>query len=157
MHTRRHQSAGQETINCTPELLEIERFAHKNQTAMLSIQIQPLFFSSKRAKEMLALLVHHRGGWVPIDKIIFLLLEDYAEEAAKSHIRMLLSRLKQSLSKYGIADIVENSYGKMRVLPEKFDCDYYRYLDGEKELPAGFLNFDGVSPVKRLNILLKYE
>lgn len=97
----------------------------------------PVFFSSKRAKELLALLVHHRGGWVPIDKITFLLLEDYAEDAAKSHIRMLLSRLRQSLSKYEISDIVESSYGKMRVLPEKFDCDYYRFLDGEKELFAG--------------------
>jgi len=97
----------------------------------------PVFFSSKRAKELLALLVHHRGGWVPIDKITYLLLEDCAEEAAKSHIRMLLSRLRQSLSKYGIADILESSYGKMRVLPETFDCDYYRYLDGEKDLFAG--------------------
>lgn len=83
------------------------------------VQGTPVFFSSKRAKELLALLVHHKGGWVPLDKIIFLLLEDCAEEAAKSHIRMLLSRLRQSLSKYQIADIIESSYGKMRVIDRR--------------------------------------
>ena len=101
------------------------------------VQGTPVFFSSKRAKELLALLVHHKGGWVPLDKIIYLLLEDCAEDAAKSHIRMLLSRLRQSLSKYQIADILESNYGKMRVIPEKFDCDYYQDLDGRQELFKG--------------------
>lgn len=97
----------------------------------------PVFFSSRRSKELLALLVHHRGGWVPLDKITFMLLEDCAEESAKSHIRMLMSRLRQTLSKYEIADIVESGYGNIRVIPEKFDCDYYRYLDGETQLYSG--------------------
>ncbi|MBQ9031758.1 MAG: hypothetical protein IJ106_09955 [Parasporobacterium sp.] len=43
----------------------------------------------------------------------------------------------QTLSKYQIADILESCYGKMQVVPEKYDCDYYQYLDGSRNLFKG--------------------
>ena len=41
----------------------------------LFINKTPVSFKSRKAKELLALLVHYEGNWVPIDKITFCLLE----------------------------------------------------------------------------------
>ena len=122
--TGNHNRSDKPFIRCFPEF-------------DVFVRSTPVFFSSKRAKELLALLVHHKGGWVSIDKIIFLMLEDCAEDTAKSHVRMLLSRLRQTLSKYEIADIIESNYGNIRILAEKVDCDYYNYLNGKTDLFNG--------------------
>lgn len=98
---------------------------------------QSLLFKSRKAKELLALLVHYRGSWVDIEKIAFCLLEDCEVNSSKNYCRTLLYRLKQTLSKADIQDIVESEYGQLRVNPDKFTCDYYEYLNGKTELFRG--------------------
>ena len=44
----------------------------------------PVSFKSRKAKELLALLVHNRGSWVSIDKVIFNLLENAEEKSSKN-------------------------------------------------------------------------
>lgn len=88
-------------------------------------------FQSKRARELLALLVHHQGSWVSIGQISYELLEEAPETAAKNYIRMLLTRLRKTLAQNGISDILESHYGEVRVDPDAFDCDYYDYLNGK--------------------------
>ena len=97
----------------------------------------PICFSSKRAKEMLAFLVYHRGGWVSIDKLTFELLEESTEASAKSHIRLILSRLRQTLARHDLSSLLQTQYGKVRVDPGQFDCDYYNYLNGDLSLFKG--------------------
>ncbi len=116
--------AGKKSINTRPFIRcfsEFEVFVHD----------VPVSFASKRAKELLALLVHHRGSWVGISKISYELLEEAPETSAKNYIRMILSRLRKTLNSYGIIDILESRYGENRVDPNRFDCDYYQYLAGE--------------------------
>ena len=40
---------------------------------------------------------------------------------------MIIRSLRLTLEDYGISGIIELSNGKLRVCPEKFSCDLYRY------------------------------
>lgn len=98
---------------------------------------KPLSFRSRKAQELLAFLVHNRGNWVSIDKITFALLENCEENSSKNYSRTILYRLKKTLEKIGCEDIVESAYGKLRVNPQYFSCDYYEYLNGNYDLFQG--------------------
>lgn len=97
----------------------------------------PLAFENRKAKELLAYLVHMQGSWVSTDRIIYALFEDGDEKNAKNYYRLVLHRLKQTLKEVGLENLVESAYGKARVNSGLFTCDYYRYLRGEKELFFG--------------------
>ncbi|WP_294784933.1 response regulator [uncultured Eubacterium sp.] len=103
----------------------------------LFINETPVSFKSRKAKELLALLVHYEGNWVPIDKITFCLLENCEEHSSKNYSRTILYRLKQTLTPYQLEQMVESAYGKMRVHTEHFTCDYYDYLHGQADLFQG--------------------
>ena len=97
----------------------------------------PLSFDNRKAKELLAYLVHMQGAWVSTDRIIYALFEDSDEKSAKNYYRLLLYRLKRILKEVGLENLVESGYGKARVNSSMFACDYYRYLQGEKNLFFG--------------------
>lgn len=97
----------------------------------------PLDFGNKKAREFLAYLVHMQGNWVSMDSITFALFENSDEKNAKSYYRQVLHRLKATLQEAGVENLVQSGYGKVRVDPSSFDCDYYRYLNGEKGLFFG--------------------
>ena len=97
----------------------------------------PVDFGSRKARELLAFLVHMQGEWVGIDSVIFALFEDSGEHSSKNYYRQVLYRLKRTLSEAAVPDLVESAYGKVRVNPAQFTCDYYRYLKGEKGLFFG--------------------
>lgn len=103
----------------------------------LFINETPVSFKSKKAKELLALLVHYEGNWVPIDKITFCLLENCEENSSKNYSRTILYRLKQTLAPCHLDQMIESAYGKMRVHTSLFTCDYYDYLHGQTSLFQG--------------------
>ena len=43
---------------------------------------------------------------------------------------VILRSLRATLDKYGISDIIEMKKGYIRAVPEQFDCDLYRFFDG---------------------------
>ncbi len=94
---------------------------------------KPIDFRHKKSKELLAFMVHNRGAWVSVDKVIFALFESDDEETSKNYYRGILYRLRQILIAAGIPDLIETAYGKCRVDTRKFSCDYYRYLEGARE------------------------
>ncbi len=101
------------------------------------IRGQPLIFKNEKAKEIMAYLVYNKGAWVRVTEICAYVLEELDEEKAKNSFRSYMSRLKKTLDTYNISDIIEQQYGQYRVRVNKFDCDYYRYLKGEKALFLG--------------------
>ncbi len=133
----------------------IERYLKKYQPLRLGFQAEkkikiqcfpnfdvyvdgkPIAFRHKKSKELLAFLVHNMGAWVSVDKIAFILFEDYDEEAAKNYYRGVLFRLKQILKEAGIPDLLETQYGKCRVDKSKYSSDYFRYINGETNLFFG--------------------
>lgn len=95
---------------------------------------KPIAFSNKKSKELLALLVDRRGGYVTSEEAIGFLWEDEpANSVTFARYRKVALRLKNTLEEYGIPDIVESVDGKRRIVTENVKCDLYDYLSGKEE------------------------
>ena len=95
---------------------------------------KPIAFRNEKSKELLALLVDRRGGFVSSEEAISFLWEDeFANSVTLARYRKVALRLKNLLEEYGISDVVESVNGKRRIVTEKIRCDLYDYLTGREE------------------------
>ncbi|MBE6569700.1 MAG: PAS domain S-box protein [Ruminococcaceae bacterium] len=93
---------------------------------------KPIAFRNEKSKELFALLVDRRGGFVSSGEAISYLWENEpANSVTLARYRKVALRLKNLLEEYGIADIVESVDGKRRIVTEKVRCDLYEYLSGD--------------------------
>ena len=98
----------------------------------------PIAFRNEKSKELLALLVDRRGGFVSSEEAIsFLWEEESANPVTLARYRKVALRLKNILEEYGISDIVESVNGKRRIVAEKVRCDLFDYLSGQSDLFKG--------------------
>ena len=102
------------------------------------VEDTPIAFRNEKSRELLALLVDRRGGFVSSEEAIsYLWEEESANTVTLARYRKVALRLKNLLEEYGIGEIVESVNGKRRIVPEKVQCDLYDYLAGQKELFKG--------------------
>ncbi len=94
-------------------------------------------FERAKAKELLALLVDHRGGEVTIEEVTTKLWVDKDYELAARLYRDATSRLRMKLSEYGVPYLVDFSRGRGSLNCEYASCDYWDYLDGDSSLFKG--------------------
>ena len=95
---------------------------------------KPIAFRNKKAKELFALLVDRKGGYVTSEEAISFLWEDEpVNTVTLSRYRKVALRLKNTLEEYGISDVIESVDGKRRIVQEKVQCDLYNYLTGKEE------------------------
>lgn len=95
---------------------------------------RPIPFRNKKAKELLALLVDRRGGYVTSEEAISFLWEDEpVTPVTLARYRKVALRLKNTLAEYGIPGIVEAVDGKRRIVTELVRCDLYDYLSGDEK------------------------
>lgn len=95
---------------------------------------KPIAFRNKKSKELLALLVDRRGGYISSEEAIGFLWEDEpANSVTMSRYRKVALRLKNTLEEYGVSHIVETVDGKRRIATENVTCDLYDYLSGKEE------------------------
>lgn len=103
------------------------------------IDDKPIAFRNKKAKELLALLVDRRGGYVTSEQAIGYLWENESANAVTlARYRKEALRLKNALEEYGIGYIMESVDGKRRIIPEYIGCDLYDYLSGNEEYAGLF-------------------
>ncbi len=90
---------------------------------------KPIHFSRSKSKELLAYLIHKRGGSCTIRELAAVLFEDqeYCLSVQKQMQTVIASMLKQ-LSKHGINDLIIKKYNSLSVDISKLDCDYYKFL-----------------------------
>lgn len=95
---------------------------------------KPIAFRNKKSKELFALLVDRRGGYVSSEDAISFLWEDEpVNSVTLARYRKVALRLKNILAEYGISDVVESVDGKRRIVTEKVQCDLFDYLSGKEE------------------------
>jgi len=100
---------------------------------------KPIPFRNKKSKELLAILIDRRGGFVTSEEAIGFLWEDEPSNSVTfSRYRKVALRLKNTLEEYNISNILETVDGKRRVVPETFNCDLYDYLTGKEEYNSLF-------------------
>ena len=99
---------------------------------------RPVMFRNEKAKELFALLVDRRGGYVSASEAIGILWEDEpASSVVLARYRKVALRLKNLLEEYGISDIIEYVNGQRRIIVDRVDCDLFTYLaqDPDKRQP----------------------
>ena len=102
----------------------------------------PLRFQGSQAKELMALLVDRRGGYLSSPEAITYLWEDEpANRLTLTRLRKVAMHLKRSLEEAGVSDIIEFRGSMRRIIPERVRCDYYDFLlrEGEKSFPGNYM------------------
>ena len=115
--------------------VKVETFGYFN----ILVDGKPVVFKRNKAKELIACLVDRRGQFVSRKDIFYILWEDDDYDRAKQkYLDTIIRSLKDTLDEYGISDIFEAEKGLMRVVPEKLDCDLYRFLNKDQEAIDSF-------------------
>ena len=92
-------------------------------------------FHMAKCKELLAYLVDRQGGSVKRAELAAVIWEDKPyDRKLQKQLDVYIRSLRQTLQDYEIADIMEQQRGTLRVLPEKIDCDLYRFFAGDVEV-----------------------
>lgn len=116
-----------EKLSCGGHKVTIRTFGYFD----VFVDGRPIAFRNKKSKELFALLVDRRGGFVTSEEAISFLWEDEpASPVIYSRYRKVALRLKNLLEEYEIADVVEAVDGKRRIICERVNCDLYDYLTG---------------------------
>lgn len=90
---------------------------------------KPLNFARMKAKEIFAYLISLNGASANTGELCAVLWEDSADlDRNKHYLRNLMADLKKTLKEYGVQDCVAMRRNQYAVVPEKIDCDYYRFL-----------------------------
>lgn len=94
----------------------------------------PVMFGRARAKELLAYLIDRQGSYVSRANAFAVLWEDaqYTRSMQKQ-LDVVIRSLRTTLDQYNIGDLLEIQKGSLRILPEKLDCDLYRFFAGESD------------------------
>lgn len=99
----------------------------------------PVNFTSKKAKELLALLVARKGGTVEMESGIEALWENEPfGERAKGRFRKAVMNLRNTLREHGVLWILHGARGKLWLEVNGITCDYFRLLDGDEEAARQF-------------------
>ena len=89
-------------------------------------------FNRTKSKELLAYLVDHKGSSVTTGDAYAALFEDAADTlSGKSYFRTILHEMINSLKKVDADDIILKERNSYAVIPGKFECDFYRFLQGD--------------------------
>ena len=91
-----------------------------------------LSFPRSKSKEVLAFLVDQQGRGVRRSEIYEALWQDeeYGHQQQK-YLDVIIRSLRETLKKAGFSHILEMKNGVLRVLPGTFDCDLYRFIQGD--------------------------
>lgn len=100
----------------------------------LTVDEMHVKFKYSRTKELFAYLIDRRGASVSTNEIMAALFDS---DDKSSYIRNLKSDLKATFQPLGLENLVIDERGKVSLNTELVDCDYFAYLDGEKNLFHG--------------------
>lgn len=93
---------------------------------------EPMHFKIAKCKELLAYLVDKQGTGVTRKEVFSVLWEDRQyDRKMQKQLDVYIRNLRETLREYGIADIFEMEKGVLRIRPEAFACDAYRFFDGD--------------------------
>ena len=105
------------------------------------IDKKPCDFRYAKTKELLAYLIDRKGAYVSNGEILGTLWE-YKEVTAslENYLRNLIGDLRNVLKESGVDNALLKKKGMVAIVPEAFDCDYYRWIEGD---PAAINAFAG--------------
>ena len=95
----------------------------------------PVSFSLARSKEILAYLVDKQGAGVTRADLFAAVWEDRPyDRKQQKQLDVYIRSLRKTLKEYGVEGIMEMKKGILRVKPDAFDCDAYRFYAGDSDV-----------------------
>ena len=95
-------------------------------------QDEPVIFTRKQSKELLAFLIDREGAACTSEQIASALWENETDmQAVGIRIRKLISDLRATLAQIGMEDVLIRDRRQVAVRRSLIDCDYYRMLEGD--------------------------
>ena len=85
----------------------------------LYVDRKAVSFPRSKAKELLAYLVDRQGGTY--------------DRSMQKQLDVIIRSLRATLDEAGASEMLEMDKGLLRVVPERFDCDLYRFFAGDAE------------------------
>lgn len=99
---------------------------------VLSAEGNPIKFTRKQGKELLAYLIDKQGYPASSQDIIQDIFERDPEDLnAIKYVSTIYRSAAKALEKAGYPNIIIKEWNSLRVDTEKVDCDYYRLLNGD--------------------------
>ncbi len=115
--------------------VKVETFGYFN----VLVDGKPVNFKRSKAKELFACLVDRRGQFITRKDLFYILWEDDDYDRAKQkYFDTIIRSLKDTLDEYDISDVFEMENRQMRIIPERMDCDLFRFLDNDEEAIKNF-------------------
>ena len=100
---------------------------------------RPVHFSRSRTKELFAYLIDRRGAGSTMGELISILWEGRLDTPSiRSQLRSLITDLRTTLQGLGQGAIIIKKRDLIAVDPERVDCDYYRFLAGDRREANAF-------------------
>jgi len=94
----------------------------------------PIHFPRSKSKELLAYLVHRRGGSCTIEEFVTVLYEGREfDNSINRQIQTIISVMRKALRDSDAEHILIKQYNGLAVNPEKLDCDYYRFIEQDAD------------------------
>ena len=90
----------------------------------------PINFKYSKTKEMLAYLVDRKGALCTNGEIIAVLFED--DNGHEAYFRSLRKDLSDILETAGCSEVLSQQRGKIGIVPELVDCDYFDWCSGKR-------------------------
>jgi len=127
------------TVVNRPYALRAHIFARTFGEFDLLVDGTPLVFPRAKSKEILAYLIDRRGGTVTRPAIFAALWEDeFYDRPRQKQLDVIIRDLRKTLDAAGVGEILEMRGGTLRVNPDKFECDMYRFFAGDVEAINSF-------------------
>lgn len=100
---------------------------------------KPLHFRRSRAKELFAYLIDRRGAGSTMGELLSILWEGRPDSASvRSQLRSLITDLRQAFREQGAQAPIIRRRDLLAVDPSQVDCDYYRFLAGDRKAVNAF-------------------
>jgi len=94
----------------------------------------PIHFPRSKSKELFAYLVHRRGGSCTIEELVTVLNEGKEfDRSMNRQIQTMISTMRKALKDAGAEHVLIKQFNSLAVDPEQMNCDYYRFLDQDKD------------------------
>ena len=100
----------------------------------LIVRGEAVSFSRSKSKELLAYLIDRQGSSITRAEAAGILWEDaFYDRSMQKQLDVVIRSLRTTLVNYGIESLLEIQKGYIRIHPRMLDCDFYRFIDGDKD------------------------
>ena len=90
----------------------------------------PISFKYSKTKELLAYLIDRRGALCTMAELQAVIFED--DGSHESYMKSLRRDLLETAEALGCGNTIAQQRGKLGVVPDNLDCDYYDWCDGKR-------------------------